>query len=111
MLTEGFPFVGRCLVGTPSADFKVGGARNRQAKQEGNKQALKNGKTQGKRQQDANNQNKPDPARIMSRMDQNNDQKISLDEARGRLKENFSKRDQNSDGFISLEELTPNRRR
>lgn len=44
-------------------------------------------------------------------MDQNNDQKISQREARGRLKENFSRRDTNGDGFISLEELQARRRR
>ena len=103
MLTNEFPFVGRCLVGTPSNDFKVGG--NRQA-QQGNQ----NRQGGGQRQQGQGNQDRPAPEQIMSRMDQNNDQKISQGEARGRLKENFSRRDANDDGFISLDELQARRR-
>ena len=106
MLSNEFPFVGRCLVGTPSNDFKVGGG-NRQGKEGGqaqNRQDTSN-------QQNSDQQNRPDPEQLISRMDQNNDQKISQREARGRLKENFSRRDTNGDGFISLEELQARRRR
>jgi len=103
MLTNEFPFIGRCLVGTPSNDFKVGGG-NRQGRQVQNRQ-------EESRQQNQGNQNRPDPEQIMSRMDQNGDQKISQSEARGRLKENFSRRDTNGDGFISLKELQARRQR
>ena len=101
MLTEEFPFIGRCLVGTPSDDFKVGGG-NRNAKQ--GAQSRHTG-------QSNHGQRRPDPEKIMSRMDTNDDQKISISEAKGRLKDNFTRRDKNSDGFISLDELTPSRQR
>ena len=45
----------------------------------------------------------------MNRMDSNQDQKISQNEAKGRLKDNFSQRDVNSDGFITVDELSPRR--
>ena len=41
----------------------------------------------------------------MSRFDTNGDNKISLSEARGPLKENFSELDINNDGFITSDEL------
>ncbi len=103
MLTNEFPFVGRCLVGEPSKDFKVGGG-NRQSQSNGNQQSQ-----QPARERD--NQGRPDSKQIMTRMDRDNDQKISQSEARGRLKENFSRRDQNNDGFITLNELAPSRER
>ena len=94
VLTNEFPFIGRCLVGEPSPDFKVGGgARQSPANETRNKSA----------------QSKPDPKKIMSRMDKNGDEKISQSEASDRLKENFTRRDKNSDGFIDFEELSPRR--
>ena len=94
VLTNEFPFIGRCLVGEPSPDFKVGGgARQSPANETRNKST----------------QNKPDPKKIMSRMDKNGDEKISQSEASGRLKENFARRDKNRDGFIDFEELSPRR--
>lgn len=42
----------------------------------------------------------------MQRMDQNSDGRISMSEARGPLKENFSRRDRNRDGYLDLEELS-----
>jgi len=76
MLTNEFPFIGRCLVGTPSNDFKVGGG-NRQGRQVQNRQ-------EESRQQNQGNQNRPDPEQIMSRMDQNGDGFISLKELQAR---------------------------
>lgn len=42
---------------------------------------------------------------IFQDLDENKDGKISKDEARGRLKENFDKIDLNHDGFVDREEL------
>ena len=39
-------------------------------------------------------------------MDRNNDGKISKDEVKGKLKDNFDKRDRNNDGYITEDELT-----
>lgn len=50
--------------------------------------------------------NKPPSAKqVIKDMDTNKDGKISKDEAKGPLKDDFSKIDTNKDGFISLEEL------
>jgi len=94
VLTNEFPFVGRCLAGKPSGDFKVGG---------GNRSRTKNNQNEGTKPR----QSRPNPARIINRMDKNGDNKISQNEASGRLKNNFSKRDKNKDGYISLDELKP----
>jgi Ca2+-binding EF-hand superfamily protein len=42
---------------------------------------------------------------IMTSLDTDKDGKISRDEAKGRILENFDRLDQNGDGFISREEL------
>ena len=48
---------------------------------------------------------KRNPEDIMKDLDANQDKSISEDEAKGPLKENFSKVDKNSDGLVSLDEL------
>ncbi|WP_055448434.1 EF-hand domain-containing protein [Lacinutrix mariniflava] len=48
---------------------------------------------------------RPNAAQMLEQMDTNNDGKISKDEAKGPLKDGFSKIDTDSDGFISKEEL------
>jgi Ca2+-binding EF-hand superfamily protein len=48
---------------------------------------------------------RPNPDEMFTKMDTNNDGKLSKEEAQGPLKENFSKIDTNSDGYISKEEL------
>lgn len=47
----------------------------------------------------------PKPEEVMAKLDANNDKKISKEEAKGPLKEDFAKLDKDSDGFITLEEL------
>lgn len=91
VLSNTFPFAGRCLRGEPSQDFKVGGSHRRNPVQS-------NG-TNGRL----------GPSELMQRMDRNTDGRIAESEARGRLKDNFDRRDRNSDGFITLEELSPRR--
>lgn len=53
------------------------------------------------------------PAQIIANMDRNNDGKLSADEVRGRLKNDFAKVDTNGDGFLTKAEIAnaprPNR--
>ncbi len=84
LLTDRFPFAGRCLVGHPSDDFKIGGANGPRNRPMGGRQS---------------------PEEILARMDRNGDGRISQNEARGRLKDNFAARDKNNDRFINTEEL------
>jgi len=44
--------------------------------------------------------------RILQRFDKNGDNKISMDEAPGRMKENFSRHDENEDAYLDEEELS-----
>lgn len=57
--------------------------------------------------------NAPNINQMFIEMDANKDDKLSMDEVKGPLKNDFTKIDTNSDGFISKEELSkapkPNR--
>ena len=46
-----------------------------------------------------------DPQQLFARLDRDNDEKLSKDEAPERMRENFDRIDQNSDGFIDQREL------
>ena len=48
---------------------------------------------------------RPDAATILGEMDANKNGKLSKDEVKGPLQQNFSKIDSNEDNFISKEEL------
>lgn len=48
----------------------------------------------------------PSPEKILEMMDKDNDQKISLSEAHGPLKDDFKEFDKNNDGFLTREELS-----
>ncbi|MGJ8685196.1 MAG: hypothetical protein ACSHWW_11260 [Nonlabens sp.] len=50
-------------------------------------------------------QEMPDAATIIQQMDANKDGKLSLEEVKGPLKNDFSKIDTNEDGFLSKEEI------
>lgn len=99
VLTDTFPFAGRCLVGQPGTDFKVGGGKG----------SKRSGEAKMNNSRDANSINNRNPTQIIQRMDKNNDQRISVDEARGKLKENFQRRDKNRDGYLSFQELSSRR--
>lgn len=49
--------------------------------------------------------NKPNPKELISEMDKNKDGKLSKEETKGPLTNDFSKIDNNSDGFLTSEEL------
>lgn len=96
VVSDDFPSAGRCFNGTPSDSFKIGG--NRERTQQTNNQ-----------QRPRENQNAnaaPNFANIVARMDANKDKKISKEEAKGNLKENFDRRDTNNDGYITENELS-----
>ncbi|MDO7171670.1 YHYH protein [Mariniflexile sp. AS56] len=95
VVSDDFPSASRCFVGTPSNDFKVGGNRNTTPQQ--------STKQQPRGKQSGNGQ--PNFASMLQRLDANKDGKISKEEAKGNLKENFDKRDTNKDGYITESEL------
>ena len=47
----------------------------------------------------------PQADRILERLDSDNDQKVSLEEANNKLKDQFETLDANADGFLNLDEL------
>ena len=47
----------------------------------------------------------PNVEQIMTRLDQNNDDKISKEEARGPIEQRFDEMDTDGDGFVSVEEI------
>ncbi|MDO6596706.1 EF-hand domain-containing protein [Oceanihabitans sp. 2_MG-2023] len=61
-------------------------------------------KTEKKEQQKERGE-RPDTAQILAQMDADKDGKISKEEAKGPLQEQFSKIDTNQDNYISKEEL------
>jgi len=44
-------------------------------------------------------------SRVLKRFDKNGDNRISMDEAPRRMKENFSRHDENADGYLDMDEL------
>ncbi len=104
MITTSFPFVGRCLVGTPDASFKMGGGPGgAEGGSRGDIRPPRN--EQGAQQTPRSNQPRRDASEVFSRMDRDGDGRISKAEARGRLAENFDRRDRNGDGYISQDEI------
>ncbi|WP_299385475.1 YHYH protein [uncultured Lacinutrix sp.] len=85
LVTEEFPYISRCVMGEVSQQEQQGPPRGEQQ-----------GNGQGER---------PNTAELIKQMDANKDGKLSKTEAKGPLKQDFSKIDTNSDGFISKEEL------
>lgn len=61
--------------------------------------------TTEKRNQPRERGERPNAAQMLAQMDVNKDGKLSKDEVKGPLQENFSKIDTNDDDFISKEEL------
>jgi len=90
LVTEEFPYVGRCLMGEVDQEEQRG-PRNRQ---QGN----------GERPNRVE-RGKPNASELMNHMDSNKDGKLSKDEVKGPLQQDFSKVDTNNDGFITKEEL------
>lgn len=97
--------------GFVSAEELTAAFESRQGKGE------RNGKGTGKKKGERGDQDKSergdgekrkrsiDPSKLLQRMDKDGDEKVSLEEAPGRFKKNFSKMDANADGFVELAEL------
>lgn len=79
LVTNEFPYVGRCLMGE-TADEQQGPPNGEQGQ-------------------------RPSITDLMHLMDANKDGKLSKDEVKGPLSDEFSEIDKNKDGFISKEEL------
>ncbi len=87
LVTDEFPYVSRCLMGeVEEQDSRRGDGRL-------------NGRQGG---------GGPSFEDLLQMMDINNDKKISKEEAKGALSEQFSRMDANSDGFLTKDELEKN---
>ncbi|NJB82701.1 YHYH protein [Wenyingzhuangia aestuarii] len=86
LVTDEFPYVSRCLMGEV--------IQKERRRPQGNNQ-------QGRQRQGE----RPSASQLMEYMDTNKDGKLSKEEIKGPLQQNFSNMDTNSDGFISKEEL------
>ncbi|GGG59102.1 YHYH protein [Bizionia arctica] len=80
LVTNEFPYIGRCVMGEV----------------EQQQQGPRNGQAQG---------GKPSFKYLLNEMDSNKDGKLSANEVKGSIKQDFTKIDVNTDGFISKEEL------
>ncbi|MFK7786479.1 MAG: YHYH protein [Crocinitomicaceae bacterium] len=89
VFTDNFPSSPLCFMGEPSDGFnhRMGGD-----------QQMGGGRPQG--------QGAPDPSQLMAEMDANNDGRLSKDEVRGPLQEDFDRFDKNNDGYLTLDELS-----
>ncbi|MEO9893890.1 YHYH protein [Aurantibacter sp.] len=118
LVTNEFPYVGRCLMGEFAAEQHGGPPPHGKDKLrlEGRPNDKPQGNPQGRpergphgnedgRPQGGPPEDRPNAGELMEEMDSNKDGKLSNEEAKGRLKESFSSIDKNSDGFISKEEL------
>jgi len=82
LVTNEFPYVGRCVMGEVAEDS--------------NQRGPQNGPQGGER---------PSVSEILKKLDTNKDGKLSISETKGPLKEDFAKIDTNKDNFLTKEEL------
>jgi hypothetical protein len=90
LVTSEFPYVGRCVMGEVDQVEQQGPPRGQQQG---------NGNESGPRGE------RPSADDLIKQMDTNKDGKLSKDEVKGPLQQDFSKVDANNDGFISKAEL------
>ncbi|MRI00192.1 YHYH protein [Kriegella sp. EG-1] len=102
LVTNEFPYVGRCLKGEFAAEKNDGPPPHGgdEERPEGRPGGGSNGGPQGGRPG-----GKLSATELMERMDADKDGQLSENEVKGPLQENFSEVDSNEDGYISKEEL------
>ena len=91
LVTNEFPYVGRCLMGEVSKDINAREGRG--------------SKSSGQQQQQQQRKGNPSFIELLKKMDSNKDGQISKNESKGPLRESFSKIDTSKDGFISEDEF------
>lgn len=101
VITDDFPSLPRYFVGTPSEDFAVGGGilgnRGRQ---------MARGRFGNDRdRQRPPNSKRPSAKQLVKMMDLNEDGRLSKEEVRGPLADNFDEVDANEDGFLTVKEI------
>ncbi|GAA5219389.1 hypothetical protein GCM10025777_00190 [Membranihabitans marinus] len=99
VVSDEFPSASRCFMGSPSDDFKIGGGRNASVERQNQAQL------RPQRPAEASSNTPPNFDNILEIMDLDRDGKISISEAKGRLKDNFKNRDRNKDGYITEDEM------
>lgn len=93
LVTDEFPYVSRCLMG----EFE---------NQSGPRPDEDRARRPNRRQNQSDKRRRPPSfAELLEMMDANNDKKLSKQEVKGPLKQDFDKVDANSDGYITEEEL------
>ncbi len=96
LITNEFPYVSRCLMGEVNEDTqRKSGMHGKQGR---------GGGSNGQR-------GRPSFSQLLEQMDDNKDGKLSKQEAKGPLAENFSQIDANNDNFLTEEELAKGGRR
>ncbi|MBU2938566.1 YHYH protein [Lacinutrix sp. C3R15] len=88
LVTNEFPYVGRCVMGEVEQDQQGPPPSNGQGGPRGNQ-----------------SDGKPNASQVMQKMDTNKDGKLTAAEIKGPLKQDFDKIDTNNDNYISKEEL------
>ncbi|MDO6596707.1 YHYH protein [Oceanihabitans sp. 2_MG-2023] len=94
LVTNEFPYVGRCVMGEVEQE-QQGPPPN------GERRGPKGNQTAGR----------PDASEIIKKMDTNKDGKLSATEVKGPLKQDFNKMDANKDGYLSKAEIEKTQKR
>jgi hypothetical protein len=92
VFTDNYPSAPMCFMGVPSDDFshRMGGNPQMGGGPNGNHPPG----------------GAPDPNQLFAEMDRNKDDRLSRDEVRGPLQNDFDRFDTNNDGFLTRDELT-----
>ncbi|PHR29168.1 MAG: hypothetical protein COA38_11695 [Fluviicola sp.] len=114
VFTDNFPSSPLCFMGVPSDDFnhRMQPIDNRLGSNGPNKVNAKHQDMQGGKPSGEG----PSPDRLFAEFDRNKDGRLSKDEVRGPIEQDFDHLDKNNDGYLTIDELSnmpppPNGRR